>query len=374
MLNLIKKKLTSFVTEHNEFDIDPERIVCLEGSDGLIDGCCCLVFDRVNSFPTIVVKAARSDYGKSVYKIDFENLLLLEKKGMNKYRCLTPSPLVQWDIEDVYITLQTAIPGQLMKNIRGAEFFSPDNISHSIEMIMAWCSQLQHRFGVKSQSISGDIYEHEVLTSLKKFRNRFILSNQERIFLNTVFEKDCPLLNIELPFMVRHSDFCTANMVIQTDGIGVFDWEYPLQHQLPLLDLLFFFSSVRFPYTGLRGESTYHDSFLNVYWEKNYFNDVLVGCLRNYCETFSIDWDIVPYLFLIFLIQIANRKFENFLKTNGTEETLNLESKVADEEKREIWKTFQNPDKNVPFACIKNGVSKNIEAITKKGFPKFMVN
>ena len=81
-----------------------------------------------------------------------------------------------------------------------------------------------------------------MLDPIARFRRRFLLEPDEGDFLSRRYEREKPLEGVELPLMMRHGDFCTANLVLQDSGVGVFDWEFPLRHRLPLFDLFYFFA------------------------------------------------------------------------------------------------------------------------------------
>ena len=105
-----------------------------------------------------------------------------------------------------------------------------------------------------------------MLLSRLKILQRYRTNAEEVHFLIQNYIEKQPLIGMPLPYMVKHADFCTANMTLQKDGIGVFDWEFKLQHELPLFDFFFFFSSTRFPFTGPKSESSHYESFKQVFW------------------------------------------------------------------------------------------------------------
>jgi hypothetical protein len=161
--------------------------------------------------------------------------------------------------------------------------------------------------------------------------------------------------------MVRHGDFCAANMVLGERGLGVFDWEFPLVHGTPLFDLFFFFSSVRFPHDRFRGESGHYESFVSVFWDESYFNDAMRATLARACEQFRVPRETVADLFVLSLIQVANMKYEGLLEAHG----------FAGGDERARWSSFTNPDKDAPFARIRGGVFENLRSVVRRGLPRF---
>ena len=216
------------------------------------------------------------------------------------------------------------------------------------------------------------MYHKEILTPLKRFQQRYLLEQDEIDFLNRRYLVEKPLLGVELPFMVRHADFCTANMSLHPRGIGVFDWEFALDHHLPLFDLFFFFSSVRFPFSGCKGESSHFKSFIDVFWGNNYFNKAMQESIQQACASFEIPPETLPDLFLPSLIQVANMKYDGLMESHGLHEEPDVGNGISREEKRLRWKSFDMPEKNNPFAFIRKGVFENIRFIVRHGLPDFM--
>lgn len=358
------------MAQQSKFDIKSEKVIYLDASHGKIDGCVCLFFGcGGDDYPLVVAKGARTAEGKGIYAVEFDNLLKMEKSGMNSGRRTTPEPLVLWHENGTQVTLQSALPGPLLKNIPGNILFSPKRVEQSIATVTGWWQNFQESFGVKWITLSDDAYFSNVLLSVKLFLKRFLLDRQEKGFLTHRYLEQNILMGERLPFMMQHGDFGTANIVMQPEGIGVIDWEYPLKHKLPLFDLFFFFSTLRFPYSGYRGESNHFRSFKEVFWGKSYINDAIRRSIMDICSIFQISERIVPDLFLLSLIQIVNMKYDAFLKSLGIHEDLELDAPSSGNPKKTGRELVQGLEKNVPFSCIKKGVCENVRFLIRNGFP-----
>ncbi len=195
------------------------------------------------------------------------------------------------------------------------------------------------------------------------------MDRDEILFLTRRYLEKRPLLGIELPFMVRHCDFGPANIVYGPEGIGVFDWEFPLDHHLPLFDLFFFFSSLRFPFKGYRGESSYFESFISVFWGHNYLNEAMRECIKQMCAVFEIPRECVQDLFLLSLIQEANMKYQALIKGHGINEDSPIGTQMSEEKKSLLWHSLWIRKKDNPFAFIRDGVFENIRFIVRNGLP-----
>ena len=348
--------------------IDPSRVVALDDSQGPRRGCLLLLFEGESDSPSLIAKggplaAARMRGGKSIYQIEFENLQALQRMGMNEAAPSTPEPLGLWRDGDLLVALQSALPGQLLKNVPGRTLFGPDAIDVTLDGVFEWWERLQRLFGVQRVQVTEGFYQTEILRPVDDFRQRFSLERDELDFLQRRFLDQRRLAGLELPLMAQHGDFCPANMVRQGNRIAVFDWEFPLCCRLPLFDLFHFFGSVRYPFSGPRGESTHFASFVEVFWGENYFQRALCERLRAICETHGVPARGVADLFLLASIRIANLKYEALVEIYDVPESTAATS---------AWETAGGAAKDVPFAHIRDGVFENLRHIVRQGFPPFL--
>ena len=374
MLQHVKRHVESCARQRGLGAIDIRRSVYLDDSTRSTQGCILLIFSETSRTPVLVAKVAPTDLawtraGKALYRIEFENLLELERKQLNVGGRSTPEPAGMWTEDGILVTLQSALPGQLLKNVAGRPLFSSTNAAGTIDRVLQWWLRFQRAFGLERQVINEEIYRDELLSQLSRFKQRFVTTAAELRFLDDTFLEKRRLLGAELPNTVRHGDFCTANIVLQGLEIGVFDWEFPLRHQLPLYDLFHFFASLRFPFTGLGGESSHFESFLEVYWGRSHLNRIFRETLHRVCREFEIPQELVGDLLLVSLIQIANLKYERLLEMHGIGTEADASYEPRDAEKRARWQSLGESAPDVPFACIHDGVCKNIRYIAEAGLP-----
>ena len=352
------------------YRIDTRRTLVMVTTDQSVDGLCCVFFDGDTDAPRLLAKAACSRAGTAVFEREFVTLQHLERVGMNRERRTTPAPLGLWRADGIVLTLQSAFAGTLMKNLPGKTLFAAKHITANLAVVSRWLQHLQETCGIQKVTVTDALYTQMILRPIQLFRQRFLMMPSEWRYLAQRYDEARGLLGTEIPCMVMHGDLCTANIMWQPDGIGVFDWEFPLAHHLPLFDLFLFFASVRFPYTGYRGESSHFDSFLSVDWGENYFNTAMRACIRQTCIRLDIPFEVVPDLFMLALIRIANMKYDAFLEAHNMEEDRQPDEPVDDAEKKRRWQVFQRTEKDVPFACIRDGVCENIRFVIQHGLPR----
>jgi Ser/Thr protein kinase RdoA (MazF antagonist) len=363
----VQRHIAAWLREHPEAEARADRVVSFDVTNRKIDGCCYLFFGADGRSPRLVAKAARTAAGRAVFEIEHDNLRGLAARGMNAERPTVPTALGRWREGDTLITLQSALDGALLKNVPGPSLFAPAALGPTLDGVLGWWEHFQTRMGTREETLGDDAYAALVRAPVASFLRRYRTGTRVAALLEERFETRAALRGTRLPLMVRHGDFCAANMVLQPHGIGVFDWEFPLVHQTPLFDLFFFFASVRFPYSGRNGESSHFESFEAVYWGDSYFSRALRARLRRAAERFGVPAAALPDLLLLSLVQIANMKYEGLLVSHGLEE---LPTAASPEARLARWQSFEEPDKNAPFACIRDGSFENLRLVAERGLPE----
>ena len=374
MLHHIRRHLAQWAQARGAGEFAAARFVCLDDAKGLTEGVISLIFPRDAAVPAVIAKcaplaSARWREGRPVYRIDYENLVELESIGMSLGARTTPEPLGVWDEDGVLVTLQSALDGELLKNVRGRTLFANGAAWQTVEPVLDWLAGFERRYGVERRVVDEATYRTAVLDPLTRFTHRFVLAAEERRLIERRLIDERRLLGGELPFTARHGDFCPANIFRGASGVAVFDWEFPLRRQLPLFDLFHFFSATRFPFKGLRGESTHFESFKQVFWGDNLMNRMFGLALARVTAALEIPASAVGDLFLLSLIEIANLKYDGLLEINRIDREPDFDPVAADDEKLRRFRELGFADKDVPFARLSDGASENLRFLARCGLP-----
>ncbi len=352
-----------------------DRVICLDDSQASRQGCLLLIFGDDGAAPSLVAKAAPIDAarrraGQPIYELEFENLRSLEQRGLNRHGPAAPLPLAAWRDAGLLFTVQTALAGELLKNVPGRALFGPQPHQQTLDSVLGWWKRFQQCFGVQRVLLDEGLYGAMVRQPVQQFLSRFRTEADERDFLSHRLEREQRLLGLELPLMVRHGDFCPANMLRLQRTVALFDWEFPLRHGLPLFDLFHFFASVRFPFAGLRGESGHFASFCEVFWGASYFSRAVRGRLAEVADEQRIPREALGDLFLLSLIEIANLKYEALIEIHGAPPP--SPGGGPGTAGSTPWELAGGTDKDVPFACIRGAALQNLRFIVRNGPPRLL--
>jgi len=366
MLETVLRRVNRLRSARGQVEFGARNVLCLDDSQGQVEGSLILLFEPGSSRPAWIAKAApletaRRRGGRPLYQIEYENLEALEARGLNRERRTTPAALGLWDQDGLLITLQSALPGPLLKNLPGGQPFGTRRLDATVDAVFDWWLGFQRCFPPQRIRLEGELFEREVARPIELLQQRFALDPQERAFL-AAWLRRAALRGRELPLTVEHGDFCPANIILRDGAAAVFDWEFPLEPRLPLFDLFHFFAALRYPFRGWRGESSHYDSFLEVYWGDNPVRRALRRTLRRCCAELGIDLDLAGDLFVMSLLRIANLKFEALLE---------IHRPAAAAAGAGLWQAHGGADKDVPFARIEQGVFLNLRQLVRRGRPSF---
>lgn len=347
-----------------------DRVVSLDATRGAVDGSCFLLLGA-DGTPRFVAKAAQTPAGAAIFRREHETLCRLEAGGLNARGAGAPRPLGIREEAGLLVTVQSALHGRLLKNEPGTALFAGRHLQATLEALEAWYERFLRCLEADSRALDDAVYERDVAGEVHRFLARFRAPDADRRLLCERFLEARPLLERPLPLVARHGDFCTANMVLQPHGLGVFDWEFDLTPRTPLFDIFFFLSSTRFPYGGFRGESRHFDSFVEVWWGDSALSLSAKRFVRRIGERCDVGAEALGDLFLLSLVQVANMKFEALVEAAGRLHQPIARGAEDDAGRAAHWASLPRADKDVPFACIREGRLHNLAAVVERGLPLF---
>ena len=110
-----------------------------------LTGCCCLFFKPDSDQLVMVAKGATTPSGKAVFDAEYASLKRMDEAGMNAQGITTPEPLFYQNTGGMLIAIQSAVPGELMKNILGRKLFAPSEADQNLRKISDWWTKLHEK-------------------------------------------------------------------------------------------------------------------------------------------------------------------------------------------------------------------------------------
>jgi hypothetical protein len=199
-----------------------------------------LAFIDEEALPAAFIKATSGAARARALRCEFDNLTYLATRGSERLRAGIPRPLYLGECSGVTLLVETARPGPRMKNLPPNSYFRSERFRRHFHSAMEWLLEF-HRAcadGPRATAVTAAALEQEIAN----YRHNFRVSAALDRLLGRTAER---LSAAELPSSPWHGDFCSANILLpERDSICVIDWEQPLSRSWPLLDLLYFLSSI----------------------------------------------------------------------------------------------------------------------------------
>lgn len=243
-------------------------------------------------FPLLVVKFPRTNHYVGLIEQEF---LALQKINTVWPQATTPKPLWFGDMGFTKASMETAVVGRLIGNMRSPWLSDQSSTTREIvrqhlEMAFGWLSTFH-----KQTTTAYTRFAQE--TWLSKTNN---LNSQHTECLNWInVQLSKQLTNHPLPLICEHGDFWAGNLYIQSDQqIGVIDWVDAAWDQLPLFDAAFFITSYALGFTPVSDDSLW--MFKQLLNSQSWLAIISQTVLRQYFQEIGI-----PDIDLSILIGLA---------------------------------------------------------------------
>ena len=156
--------------------------------------------------------------------------------------------------------------------------------------------------------LTGELLCNEILMPLSRFRETHHVSGDEIEYLNELSAAFARRGSVRLPQVSTHGDFYIENCLFDGDAVKVFDWSYSQAAALPLWDAFLFAATLHVR----EREDEHWVEPPHVLLRDHPLRPALVRLLRSVACAWSIDPDLLPYYFGVFLARMATRTPDEF--------------------------------------------------------------
>lgn len=253
--------------------------------------------------------------GKTVSSIKFAKRIVFEAESVEKVKnslpdnmqLTIPRPLGLLYINEVPLHFELSIPGITfperfykiwMENKRKSFVY------RTMGEINNWLVNFESSLGIKKIVLNESNTNELFVKPIEQFLARTSFDKKELIAINQL-EKSLQLYQGSiLPLTPSHGDFWGGSMICSTtSSLGIIDWEFFKKESLPLADL--FMLAI---HPGIQINSYSKSSLLEEFkacFYENWFSNHMKQTLQTMCNTLGINREILPLLFMMFLINTS---------------------------------------------------------------------
>ena len=260
-----------------------------------------LVFQDGSGEPLAFIKASTDAARAAALRREFDNLTRLAG-GDGDFRRTIPEPLYCEELGSLTVLAESAGPGTRMKDYPPDAYFASRRFRDTYTRCVRWLAQLDETL---SSDEPAALHTDAARLEIERYRRTHRVSPA----LAGLFTESIRAIEqAGSPGVPSHGDFCTANVIVRSDGgLFVIDWEYPLGRTWPLADLLYFTSSTWcIPYR--KGRDAVEQNFRSLFFRPHGFSKLIHDAAADYAESSGLSQELMLPLSVLCWTAFANRK------------------------------------------------------------------
>ena len=251
----------------------------------------CLPRDRRGQ--TLVVKVQKDSLHLPLLENEYECLKALHgHEGLQDLRKSIPRPLFFGQMAGHPVMVETYVPGVPFSKFSRRR--DPGWFLRVFEWLKAFHVGTLHATRLLTREDIG-VYFLQPLESAMRTINK---CGSFGTFLDSFRQKAEELSGAGLPFVFSHNDLSLNNIRFQRDRIGVIDWEFSRDPDLPLSDLMNVFLFFAMTWKRL----SYPEAFRLAFTGGNGLSPLLKRCLREYVRDLGLPPAMLSLLVVQYLI------------------------------------------------------------------------
>ncbi|OGL45722.1 MAG: hypothetical protein A2161_00705 [Candidatus Schekmanbacteria bacterium RBG_13_48_7] len=318
-----------------------------------------LLFTHTNSYPVYIIKSFANEEYYDIIQNEYDNLNLLQKISDEEFKKSIPQPVYLGYSGDSCFLVQTGLSGFPMKSIRIKSIINLNRSSlRLLAEITRWNLQFSTLLAPRIEDSKSDLIEKIILNPIRQFNQFFGVSTEILSFIEKMADILIKYLNETVRLFYSHNDFCSSNILLSVNnsGIGVIDWEAKMAPQLPLLDLLHFYTCLAedIHKKSSMNTASFFTTLHSFFFQRNRFSDFILNEINQFNHEFSLSPSLVLPIYTMYWIKSALEKYNYFadkLKINFSEKSI----------KKVIWKSMEDEIKPFSSCRISEGKLLNID-------------
>lgn len=261
-----------------------------------------LVFQDGGGEPLAFIKASTDAARAAALRREFDNLTRLTRGDLDFLRTI-PEPLYCEELGSLTVLAESAGPGTRMKDFPPDTYFASRRFRETYAACVRWLARLAETLSEEPAVLPKDAARREI----ERYRGRHRVSPALAGLLD---ESLRAVENASIPGAPSHGDFCTANVIIRSDGgLFVIDWEYPLGRTWPLADLLYFTTSTWcIPYR--KGSDAVEENYRSLFFRPHGFSELIRDAAADYAKAVGLSPELMLPLSVLCWTAFANRKHD----------------------------------------------------------------
>jgi hypothetical protein len=187
------------------------------------------------------------------------------------------------------------------------------SIRRCLDVALEWLLRSQVELVLSPRTLSEIQVRRYLLGPIRKLRTTARLTPAETAFLDVIEERIRRLASCPLPLVFNHGDFQPANILVEGRATHVIDWEFGEPLALPLMDVFGLLARVYARARGLEEIDSYLEDYIEAFdaafLDSGRFALLSADSVARACRALQVDPDWTTLLFVLFLVNEANKYY-----------------------------------------------------------------
>ncbi len=262
-----------------------------------------LIFSAGQSQPSVVLKWARSPDAQIRLAHEFQ--ALSDISAIPALQSTVPRLLGRFRLGDDLVMVESCLPGTpLSILLRRHEHSHAEHLRHDLFRAHVWVQLLQTATALGAMQFPGRAAVEQRIELLCHAGLR--REDWPHTYIDRLCSEADDYDELWLPLAGRHGDFRPGNFIVDTNQVGVVDWENFTRGTLPLDDIFRFAIGLTQDYPGAKSHgSATRAAFYHAFVESNWFSSLIGEYVNRYLRAMHLPEQAAYLLFSLFLMDMA---------------------------------------------------------------------
>lgn len=296
------------------------------------------LFERGARAPCAVVKAsARAEHSEALMR-EHATLCMLRQRLSEPLRAALPIPLAAVVRDGETVVAEACMSGASMYFAMRNSLRPQRRVDEHFMQALGWLAGFQKETETGAATLGDGALAGFVTEPLRDFERLCRPGASERRLIAALERKAEALKDERIPICASHGDFWAGNLIVSSEGIGVFDWEGFSERSTPFHDLLTFITSygLNFPWQFGRYAEPYL-AFNATFSGEGWMARLVRRHLTDYCAAIGVS----PKLLEVFLpVFLAMRAAGESAASQGQAADASQQSRPGSHLKQPMWRAL----------------------------------
>lgn len=269
------------------------------------------VFGRGAESPCAVLKASANAEHRAALEHEFGAMRALRERLGPELAATVPEPLALVEERGVLVFAESYLVGRSMYFEMRNAWFPRRRAGEHFRLARRWLVEFHKATAAGEVRLGGDALGELVLRPLREYRRLCAETQADKDWAARAEKLARGLGGERIKLAARQGDFWARNLLVNSGGVGVVDWEGYGERAAPFHDLFLFAASYGLSYPWKLGRWAEPSvAFRATFREKGWLSEIVREYLHAYCAGAGLSPKLLELFFYVFLAERALKEWQ----------------------------------------------------------------